>query len=187
MTNLDRWKPLAQNVMSELALPDDPQRLVVIATALVGAFSVGIEETRGALAQLPIRELAQEILKPHWPVVRNMDENEAREKEVDRIVGVLRRGATTTAVPVKAALSRHRCDSCGQDLRGDGYDGHYNIYCHKPGCEDYLRQPADVKNSDGGPANADGRYWRGYSDALDEWELRHGAALSDDGAHDATK
>lgn len=44
MTNLDRWTPLAQNVMSELALGDDPQRLVVIATALAGAHKVAFEE-----------------------------------------------------------------------------------------------------------------------------------------------
>jgi hypothetical protein len=43
--------------------------------------------------ELPIRELAQEILKPHWPVVRNMDENESREREVDRIVATIERAA----------------------------------------------------------------------------------------------
>lgn len=43
MTNLDRWKPLAQEVMRLLALGDDPQRLVVIATALAGAASVGAD------------------------------------------------------------------------------------------------------------------------------------------------
>jgi len=37
------------------------------------------------------RELAQEILKPHWPVVHNMEENEARQKEVERIESALAR------------------------------------------------------------------------------------------------
>ncbi len=48
-------------------------------------------------SELPIRELAQEILKPHWPVVHNMEENAAREREVDRIESVLRRAALAPA------------------------------------------------------------------------------------------
>jgi len=39
------------------------------------------------------RETAQEILKPHWPVVHNMEENEARQKEVERIESALVRYA----------------------------------------------------------------------------------------------
>jgi hypothetical protein len=54
--------------------------------------------------------------------------------------------------PAPPSLSRYRCDHCGQDLRGEGYDGHYNIFCHKPGCEDYLTterqraQPASTES-----------------------------------------
>lgn len=50
-------------------------------------------------AELPVRELAQEILKPHWPVVRNMDENEAREREVDRIEAVMGRALAAAKEP----------------------------------------------------------------------------------------
>jgi hypothetical protein len=32
-----------------------------------------------------VEEVAQFILKPHWPVVRNTEENEARQKEMQRI------------------------------------------------------------------------------------------------------
>lgn len=45
-SNLDRWKPLAENVMSDMGLPDDPQRLVVIATALAGAAQAARDELR---------------------------------------------------------------------------------------------------------------------------------------------
>lgn len=55
-----------------------------------------------AHTQVELRELAQEILKPHWPVVHNMEENEARQKEVERIMGILMR------VPAKPQPSGKR-------------------------------------------------------------------------------
>lgn len=51
MTNLERWTLLAKDVMDKLALSDDPQRLVVIATALAGAAQAVREEPRKLVAK----------------------------------------------------------------------------------------------------------------------------------------
>lgn len=61
-------------------------------------------------------------------------------------------------------LTRNTCDECGQDMSGEGFDGHYSIVCHKPSClevfsasatSDALRSTEDILNEEmsdwGGP------------------------------------
>jgi hypothetical protein len=69
------------------------------------ALEAALERLRGGVGQGQ-RELAQEILKPHWPVVHNMEENAAREREVDRIVAVMLRSTS----PAQAAKTPARED-----------------------------------------------------------------------------
>lgn len=85
MTNLDRWKPLAQNVMSDLALPDDPQRLVVIATALAGAHKVGCDEWQfkpGAFRHL---EVSSAIAEAAFVMGEMMDRIHRMVIELDKV------------------------------------------------------------------------------------------------------
>ena len=124
MTNLDRWKPLAQNVMSELALAHtaayaayanhqaiqgkvamtwhtwkrtlkesgeldtigpDPQRLVVIATALAGAHQVGCDEWQfkpGAFRHL---EVSSAITEAAFVMGEMMDRIHRMAIELDKV------------------------------------------------------------------------------------------------------
>lgn len=104
MTNLDRWKPLAQNVMSELALPDDPQRLVVIATALAGAAQAERDELEWQVADIRnYRDIAETALEE---AVKDCKVPEGyNAAQIMRLIAMTRTQAKRIAELERAALS----------------------------------------------------------------------------------
>src|SRR5882672_8078532 len=84
MTNLDRWKPLARNVMDLLALGDDPQRLYVIQTALAGAAQAVRDELgSGHLSGLKAAGGEPSHDSPHFARARIAEMREALEMNGD--------------------------------------------------------------------------------------------------------
>lgn len=73
------------------------------------------EENKRSMATAPdsLDVAAQEILKPHWPSVRNMEENEARQKEVERIIAILKRMPTPGPTERASSLADARTELVG--------------------------------------------------------------------------
>lgn len=114
MTNLDRWKPLAQNVMSELALGDDPQRLVVIATALAGAAQAVLNERSYTAKEWLLTEGNQYMVIGEFRVSKSGDVDFVDEMGesleipillLERLLDAYKSGRLVTGLLERAALS----------------------------------------------------------------------------------